>query len=66
MKYEYLYICDGNVADCEKTHCAWNGTGDCRHTTNVKHARYPEPHEWAWEAKEAKRHVFCEQLREEA
>lgn len=63
MKYEYLYVCDGQVPDCKKTHCHYNGTGKCRHTQDESHALYPAPHEWAWESKDAKTHTFCEAVR---
>jgi len=41
-----LYICDGNVPACRKTACAFNGTGDCMHTKDRRHARYEGPREW--------------------
>ena len=65
MKYVYLYVCDGDVPSCEKTACHWNGNGDCRHTSDSGHARYPEPHVWAMEMKEPKRHTFFERVRED-
>lgn len=33
-----LYLCDGEVPECEKTFCAMNGSGECRHTTQWEHA----------------------------
>ena len=35
-----LYVCDGKVPACAKTFCHYNGTGDCRHTTDESHALY--------------------------
>ena len=32
-----MYLCDGEVPECEKTSCYKNG-GPCRHTTDVDHA----------------------------
>lgn len=46
MMTKRLYICDGKVPTCHKTFCAYNGTGDCMHTSNIKHARYKSPREW--------------------
>lgn len=63
MKHEYLYVCDGQVADCPKSHCHYNGTGRCRHTTNVGNALYPEPREWAWKSEEKDKVVHCEAVR---
>ena len=37
----HLYVCDGKVPACAKTFCHYNGTGDCRHTTDESHALYP-------------------------
>lgn len=37
-----LYLCDGKVPDCEKTYCAHNGMGDCRHTTQLEHAMHKD------------------------
>lgn len=33
-------LCDGEVESCKKTGCYKNG-GDCRHTTDTKHAINP-------------------------
>lgn len=34
-----MYLCDGNVPECKKTHCYKNTDGEaCRHTSDVKHA----------------------------
>ena len=35
-----LYVCDGKVPACAKTFCYYNGTGECRHTTDESHALY--------------------------
>ena len=43
---EKLYICDGDAEVCRKTFCAFNGTGDCMHTADKRHARYGKPREW--------------------
>lgn len=34
-----MYLCDGNVPGCSKTHC-YKTTNEpaCRHTTDIKHA----------------------------
>lgn len=32
-----LYLCDGKVPECERTNCAYNGMGDCRHTVEWEH-----------------------------
>ena len=37
----YLYVCDGKVPTCKKSYCYYNGTGECRHTTDESHALYP-------------------------
>lgn len=41
-----FYVCDGGVAACPKTSCAFNGSGECMHTSDKRHARYDEPREW--------------------
>ena len=41
-----LYICDGKATGCRRTACAFNGTGDCMHTSDKSHARYRGPREW--------------------
>ncbi len=33
-----LYLCDGEKPECKKSMCYKNGRGECRHTTDVKHA----------------------------
>ena len=60
MKYEYLYVCDGQVPDCKKTHCHYNGTGRCRHTTDKSHALYPDSTEWEWKKTEGKKVTYCQ------
>ena len=37
-----LYLCDGKVPNCEKTCCAHNGMGDCRHTTKWEFALHKD------------------------
>lgn len=32
-----FYLCDGKIEDCKKRTCYKKG-GDCKHTTNIKHA----------------------------
>lgn len=41
-----LYVCNGKVPDCPKTYCAFKGTGDCSHTSDIRYARYSRPREW--------------------
>ena len=34
-----IYLCDGNVKDCNKKHCyKWGGDGSCRYTSNIENA----------------------------
>lgn len=35
-----LYVCDGNKADCTKTFCKYNGSGECNHTMSEVNAKY--------------------------
>lgn len=35
----FLFLCDGGKADCPKTHCKFNGTGECEHTADAGNAR---------------------------
>lgn len=65
MKKVYLYVCDGEKPDCEKTACAWHGNGSCTHTADKRHARYGEPRKWAFEAREPEKHVFAERISDE-
>lgn len=32
-----MFLCDGAVENCKKTHCFMNG-GDCRKTSDINHA----------------------------
>jgi hypothetical protein len=47
MMADFLYVCDGAVPSCAKTACRWTGAGECAHTSDVSHARYPEPRVFA-------------------
>lgn len=38
-----LYVCDGNKADCTKTFCKYNGSGECNHTMSEENAKYVVP-----------------------
>ena len=53
-----MYICDGNVPECRKSFCAFNGRGDCMHTQDKSHARYGPPREWTVEMAGGKRVLF--------
>lgn len=34
-----MYLCDGNVPECKKTHCYKNMNEEaCMHTSDIKHA----------------------------
>lgn len=37
-KEKVFYLCDGEVENCKKTVCYKIG-GDCKHTSNIKHAK---------------------------
>lgn len=34
-----MYLCDGNVPECKKTHCYKNTSEEaCKHTSDINHA----------------------------
>lgn len=37
MDKKIFYLCDGEVPECKKRSCYKRG-GECKHTTNIKHA----------------------------
>jgi hypothetical protein len=39
MKPEIFFICDGEVDGCKKAHCFYNGTGECKRTSNIANAK---------------------------
>ena len=52
-----LYVCDGNKADCTKTFCKYNGSGECNHTMSEGNAKYGVA-----EKITADRFAFCDDM----
>lgn len=47
MAEKRLYICDGDIPECNKSFCGFNGNGNCTHTADEGHARYNPPRDWS-------------------
>lgn len=44
-----LFLCDGNVPECKKTHCYKSG-GECKCTSDIRHAiNFENVSECEWE-----------------